>query len=99
MHIVTDGLINFLKGFSKFKQELIFCLLLSNFNNNSLAIIACFSLNKISSFSLRGKIPGSVQDVRNKTDNTKTNNKAPIIGMAIDNLVYKYGQLKLYKQY
>ena len=61
----------------------------------SLAIIACFSLNKISSFSLRGKMPGSVHAVRNKTDNTKINRNAPTIGMAIDNLVYKYGQLNV----
>ncbi len=75
----------------------MFVIFVVNSNNNSLAIMACFSLNKISSFSLRGKIPGSVQAVRNKTDNTKTNNNAPMMGMAIDNLVYKYGQLKLHK--
>ena len=60
---------------------------------NLLEIMACFSLKRISSFSLRGKMPGSVQAVRNKTHSTKMNKRAPTIGMAIVNFSYKYGQL------
>lgn len=39
-------------------------------------------------------MPGSVQAVRNRTDNTKTNKNAPMIGMAMDIFSDKYGQLK-----
>ena len=39
-------------------------------------------------------MPGSVQAVRNKTDITNTNKKAPMIGMAIETFSDKYGQLE-----
>jgi hypothetical protein len=55
---------------------------------------ARLSLNRISSFSLRGNMPGSVQAVRNKTLNTKINRSAPTIGMATVNFSDKNGQLK-----
>jgi hypothetical protein len=58
-----------------------------------LAMMTCLSLNRTSSFSLRGRMPGSVQAVRKSTDKTKTKSSAPTIGMAIDSFLYKYGQL------
>ena len=82
------------------RQNFIYDIYLYLLNSNIiLVIIACFSLNKISSLSLRGRMPGSVHAVRNKTDNTKTNNKAPTIGIAIDKFSYKYGQLEEFKEY
>lgn len=54
---------------------------------------ACLSLNKISSFSDRGKIPGSVHAVRKRTHKTNINKMAPITGTAIVNFLYKKGQL------
>lgn len=54
---------------------------------------ARFSLNNTSSRSLRGRIPGSLQAVRNSTHNTNVNKKAPTIGIATDNFRLKYGQL------
>jgi len=38
-------------------------------------------------------MPGSVHAVRNKTEITKMNNKAPTSGTAIVSFSYKYGQL------
>jgi hypothetical protein len=58
-----------------------------------LAMSTCFSLYKTSSLSLRGNMPGSVHAVRNKTEITNRNKKAPTSGTAIVSFSYKYGQL------
>ena len=55
--------------------------------------MTCRSLNWTSSFSVRGKMPGSVQAVRSRKLMTKIKSTAPIMGTATDNFRYKYGQL------